>query len=96
MLRSLRQVLLQPRYARTLVKNAIQIFRIFSALRRRESLKVHAIPSLGRISVDRMTRDGGPRRYVLFHDFLQRELAGRRRVSAAETISVLGQLDDYV
>jgi glycosyltransferase domain-containing protein len=86
----------QPSQARKLMNYAIRFVHIFIALALRRDLKIHTNRELTKIYVDRIPRDGRCRRYVLFRDFLDRRMPGGRRVTAAETISILEELDDYV
>lgn len=96
LLRQLRQIILQPRYAKRLLKNAFRTLQLFAALSVQGNSKVRVRPTTGKIFVQRTLRDGQSRCYVLFRDFLQRQLTGGRRVTAAQTSNILEQLDSYV
>jgi glycosyltransferase domain-containing protein len=89
----LRRALSQPRYALKLISHAV---RLFSGLRLRETLSVSVNRGLDKMYIDRVARDNRRRRYVLFPEFLIRQLLGGRRVTAFDIRSIVQQLDDYV
>jgi hypothetical protein len=86
---NLRRTLCEPIHARNLVKHAIRLVL-------RKDFKISISLRLDKIYIDRIARDGRPRRYVLFRSFLNRRMPGGQRVTAADTSLILGQLDDYV
>ena len=89
----LRRALSEPKRGLKLLSHAI---RLVSALRLRENLNVSVNRALNKIYVDRVARDSCARRYVLFPEFLARKLPGERYVTAADIVSIVQQLDDYV
>jgi len=87
------RTLSQPNRALKRIHHAV---RLFSGLRLRENLSVSFNRGLDKIYIDRVARDNCRRRYVLFPEFLTRELPGGRRVTASDIRSIVQQLDDYV
>ena len=86
-------MLSQPLYALKLISHTV---RVFSGLRLRENLSVSINRGLDKMYIDRVARDNRRRRYVLFPEFLIRQLPGGRRVTASDIRSIVQQLDDYV
>ena len=89
----LRRALSQPHYTLKRISHAVLLF---SGLRSQENLSVSMNRGLDKMYIDRVARDSCRRRYVLFRQFLLRQLPGGRLVTASDIRSIVQQLDDYV
>lgn len=84
------------RAVRASTRAALKLFvtRVVSKLR--PSYKPGYFATPVDVWVDHTTREGAPRRYALFRDFLNQKVPGHGRVTAPEIATILDHLDAYV
>lgn len=92
----LRRALSEPHRAGTLFNYLRRLVSLHVALKFGENLEASAGRRLGNMVVDRETRNGHRRRYLLSREFLNQDLGDGRRVSASAIRNVIEQLDDYI
>jgi glycosyltransferase domain-containing protein len=86
----------EPSYAARLAGYFGRLVSLNAALKFRENLDASFGRRLGSMLVTHRTREGHPRRYHLFREFLNQDLGHGRRISASEIRAVIEQLDGYV
>jgi glycosyltransferase domain-containing protein len=92
----LRRALSEPHRAGMLLGYLRRLAGLRVAFKFGENLEASMGRRLGDMVIDRETRDGRRRRYLLSREFLNHDIGDGRRVPAAAIRSMIEQLDDYV
>src|SRR5262249_61483936 len=90
-----RRALSDPAYALRVLKYGARFLRLLSELRFQEKLNATVSRGLDKIQFDHPMRDGRPRRYALFRDFLNHDLPGGQHVTGSHVRTILDYFADY-
>ena len=89
-------LLVRPSYAAGVFEPIRRVAGLYAQLRFRERLDVSLTPSLDKMTIRRITRDGGSRRYLASRRLLDQRFADGGQVTASHLRNIIAHLDDYV
>jgi glycosyltransferase domain-containing protein len=88
--------LFRPSYASNVLRSFRRLAGIYAELRFRDKFDITSSPSFDTMTIERTTRDGESRRYVVSQSLLAQTFADGGQVTASHLRNIIGHLDGYV